>query len=154
LHNGKPLLGDGAMGTMLHQRGGSITMCFDELNCTHPEQVAAVHKAYVEAGAEIIETNTFGANRYKLAKHGLENDVVAINRAGVDLAKTVVHNLKRDDVYVAGSVGPLGVRLKPFGRVKPEEAHAAFAEQIRALAEAGVDVIWMETFSDRMELLE
>ena len=154
LKNGAPLLGDGAMATMLHQHGGSINMCFDELNRQSPGDVAAIHRAYIEAGAELIETNTFGANRYKLAKHGLENDVVAINQAGVDLAKSVIRNLGRDDVYVAGSVGPLGVRLKPFGRVKAEEAHAAFVEQIGALANAGADVILMETFSDRMELLE
>jgi len=154
LGQGAPLLGDGAMATMLHQQGGSINMCFDELNCTHPEQVAAVHRAYIEAGAELIETNTFGANRYKLAKHGLEDSVTTMNHAGVDIARSVIRNLGRDDVYVAGSVGPLGVRLKPFGRVKPEEARAAFAEQIQALAEAGADVILLETFSDRMELLE
>jgi len=153
LGQGAPVLGDGAMGTLLHQQGGSINLCFDELNRTHPEQVAAVHRAYIEAGAELIETNTFGANRYKLAKHGLENDVAAINRAGVELATSVIRNLGRDGVYIAGSVGPLGVRLKPFGRVKPEEARAAFAEQIGALAGAGVDVILLETFSDRMELL-
>src|SRR5258708_6416275 len=87
LHNGAPLLGDGAMATMLHQHGGSINMCFDELNRQRPEEVAAVHRAYIEAGAELIETNTFSANRYKLAKHGLENDVIDINKAGVDLAK-------------------------------------------------------------------
>ncbi|MBZ0287163.1 MAG: homocysteine S-methyltransferase family protein, partial [Anaerolineae bacterium] len=154
LKTGAPILGDGAMGTLLHQHGGAITMCFDELNRESPGEVAGVHKAYIEAGAELIETNTFGANRYKLAKHGLEDDVVAINKAGAELAKSVVRNLGRDDVYVAGSVGPLGVRLKPFGRVKAEEAHAAFAEQIGALAEGGVDVILLETFSDRLELLE
>jgi methionine synthase I (cobalamin-dependent)/5,10-methylenetetrahydrofolate reductase len=154
LQTGAPVLGDGAMGTMLHQYGGSITMCFDELNRLHPEQVADVHRVYIEAGSELIETNTFGANRYKLAKHGLENDVVAINKAGADLARSVVRNIGRDDVYVAGSVGPLGVRLKPFGRVRPEDARAAFAEQIRALTDAGVDAILLETFSDRMELLE
>ncbi len=154
LAQNKPLLGDGAMGTMLHQRGGSISSCFDELNRKHPEQVAAVHLAYLEAGAELIETNTFGANRYKLAKYGLENDVVAINKAGVELVKAIIRNSGREDVYVLGSVGPLGVRLKPFGRVRPEEAYAAYVEQIRALAEAGADAIQLETFSDRMELLE
>jgi methionine synthase / methylenetetrahydrofolate reductase(NADPH) len=154
LQQGTPLLGDGAMATMLHQLGGSINLCFDELNRTHPQQVAGVHRAYIEAGAQLVETNTFSANRYKLSKHGLETDVAAINKAGVDLAASVIRNLGRDDVYIAGSVGPLGVRLKPFGRVKPEEAHAAFAEQIAALAAAGADVILLETFSDRMELLE
>src|SRR5438128_570691 len=116
-----PLLGDGAMGTMLHQHGVPISTCFDELNLTHPEQVARIHSQYIEAGADLIETNTFGANRYKLAKHGLEEQVAAINKAGVDLARKIINDSGRDDVYLAGSVGPLGVRLKPYGRVKPEE---------------------------------
>ncbi len=154
LKRGDPILGDGAMGTMLHQQGAPINSCFDELNVSHPEQVARVHRAYLEAGAELIETNTFGANRYKLTKHGLESRVVEFNRAGVQLARKVIDATFRDDVYLAGSVGPLGVRLKPFGRIRLEEARAAFAEQIGALAEAGVDVILLETFSDRLELLE
>jgi homocysteine S-methyltransferase len=153
LKHEKPLLADGAMGTMLHQGGVSFSACFDELNLSHPEQVARVHRAYIEAGAELIETNTFGANRYKLAKHGLEDQVAEINRAGVTLARRVIDASFRDDVYLAGSVGPLGVRLKPFGRIQPEAARAAFAEQIGALA-AGVDLILLETFSDRLELLE
>ncbi|MBC6937281.1 MAG: bifunctional homocysteine S-methyltransferase/methylenetetrahydrofolate reductase [Chloroflexi bacterium] len=154
LKHEKPLLADGAMGTMLHQGGVSFSACFDELNLSHPEQVARVHRAYIEAGAELIETNTFGANRYKLAKHGLEDQVAEINRAGVTLARRVIDASFRDDVYLAGSVGPLGVRLKPFGRIQPEAARAAFAEQIGALAAAGVDLILLETFSDRLELLE
>lgn len=154
LRQAKPILGDGAMGTVLHQHGVSISTCFDELNITHPEQVARIHREYVVAGAELIETNTFGANRYKLAKHGLESQVSAINKAGAEVARHVIDASFREDVYVAGSVGPLGVRLKPFGRVKPEEARAAFAEQITALVEGGVDVILLETFSDLMEILE
>lgn len=154
LGQGQPILGDGAMGTMLHQHGVSINSCFDELNLSRPDQVARVHRAYIEAGSELIETNTFGANRFKLAKHGLESQVEKINQAGVNLARRVIDASFREDVYLAGSVGPLGVRLKPFGRVKPEDARAAFAEQIKALVEAGVDVILMETFSDLMELLE
>ncbi len=153
LQQAQPILGDGAMGTLLHQHGVPISTCFDELNLTHPEQVEAIHKGYLEAGSELVETNTFGANRYKLAKHGLEGKVTEINRAGVELAKRVIAASGKD-AYLAGSVGPLGVRLKPFGRVKAEEARAAFGEQIRALAEAGVDVLLMETFSDQMELLE
>jgi len=153
LQQAQPILGDGAMGTLLHQHGVPITTCFDELNLTHPEQVERIHKGYLEAGSELIETNTFGANRYKLAKHGLEGKVTAINRAAVELAKRVIADSGKP-AYLAGSVGPLGVRLKPFGRVKAEEARAAFGEQIKALAEAGVDVILMETFSDQMELLE
>ncbi len=148
-----PLLGDGAMGTMLHQTGVPINACFDELNITHPEQVGRVHRAYIEAGAEVIETNTFGANRFRLAKHGLEDRVAEINRAGVDLARRVIDASFRP-VYLAGSVGPLGVRLKPFGRVKAEEARSAFAEQMAALYAGGVDLLILETFSDRIELLE
>ncbi len=154
LKHDKPLLADGAMGTMLHQGGASFNGCFDELNLSHPEQVARVHRAYIEAGAELVETNTFGANRYKLAKHGLEDQAVEINRAGVTLARRVIDASFRDDIYLAGSVGPLGVRLKPFGRIQPEAARAAFVEQIGALAAAGVDLILLETFSDRLELLE
>ncbi len=153
LQQANPILSDGAMGTLLHQRGVPISTCFDELNLTNPEQVARIHRDYLEAGAELIETNTFGANRYKLGKHGLEGKVTEINRAGVELAKQVIADSGRE-AYLAGSVGPLGVRLKPFGRVKAEEARAAFGEQIKALADEGVDVIQMETFSDQMELLE
>ncbi len=153
LKQDKPLLTDGAMGTNLHGHGISIDACFDALNLTHPEQVARVHAGFVQAGAELIKTNTFGANRFKLSKHGLENQVEAINRAAVDLARRVILASFREDVYIAGSVGPLGVRLHPFGRTTREEAKAAFAEQIKALAEAGADVILLETFSDRVEIL-
>ncbi|HSL41926.1 MAG TPA: bifunctional homocysteine S-methyltransferase/methylenetetrahydrofolate reductase [Anaerolineales bacterium] len=147
------ILADGAMGTMLHARGIGFDKCFDELNLTHPSAVAEIHRAYIEAGAQLIITNTFGANRFKLSKHGLEENVVEINRAGVDLAKRVVSASFRN-VLVAGDVGPLGVRIAPFGRVQPEQARAAFAEQIQALAEAGADLIVMETFSDLYEIRE
>ena len=147
------LLADGAMGTMLHARGIGFDKCFDELNLTHPSSVAEIHRAYIEAGAQLIITNTFGANRFKLAKHGLEDHVKEINRASVDLAKRVVAASFRE-VLVAGDVGPLGVRIAPFGRVQPEQARAAFAEQIQALAEAGVDLIVIETFSDLYEIRE
>jgi homocysteine S-methyltransferase len=153
LQQANPILGDGAMGTLLHQHGVPISTCFDELNLTHPEQVERIHRDYLEAGSELIETNTFGANRYKLGKHGLEGKVAEINRAAVELAKRVI-SASGKDAYLAGSVGPLGMRMKPMGRIKPEEARAAFGEQIKALAEAGVDVILMETFSDPKELLE
>ncbi len=153
LQQANPILGDGAMGTLLHQHGVPISTCFDELNLTHPEQVERIHREYLEAGAELIETNTFGANRYKLEKHGLEEKVVEINRAGVELARRVI-TASGKDAYLAGSIGPLGMRMKPMGRVKPEEARTAFSEQIKALAEAGADVILMETFSDPKELLE
>jgi methionine synthase / methylenetetrahydrofolate reductase(NADPH) len=147
------ILADGAMGTMLHAHGIGFDKCFDELNLTHPSTVAEIHRAYIEAGAQLIITNTFGANRFKLAKHGLEDHVLEINRAGVDLAKRVVSASFRE-VLVAGDVGPLGVRIAPFGRVQPEQARAAFVEQIKALAEVGVDLIVIETFSDLYEIRE
>ncbi len=147
------LLIDGAMGTMLHTRGVGFDKCFDELNITNPAAVADVHRAYIEAGAQLVITNTFGANRYKLGKHGLQDDVVDINRAGVELARRIVASSFKD-VLIAGDVGPLGVRIAPFGRVKPEEARAAFAEQIAALAEAGADLIVIETMSDLYEIQE
>jgi methionine synthase / methylenetetrahydrofolate reductase(NADPH) len=147
------ILADGAMGTMLHAHGIGFEKCFDELNLTKPSAVAEIHRAYIEAGAQLIITNTFGANRFKLAKHGLEDRVVEINKASVDLAKRVV-SASFKDVLVAGDVGPLGVRIAPFGRVQPEQARAAFAEQIQALAEAGADLIVLETFSDLYEIRE
>lgn len=148
-----PLLADGAMGTMLHTRGVPFDKCFDELNLTHPTIVADVHRAYIDAGAQIIETNTFGANGYKLAKHGLATQVREINMAAARLARRVVQASFKE-VLVAGSVGPLGVRLAPFGRVKPEQAYAAFYEQIAALIEGGVDLIIVETMSDLYEVAE
>ena len=149
----KTLLADGAMGTMLHARGIGFDKCFDELNLTNPAAVAEIHREYIEAGAELIITNTFSANRYKLTKHGLQDDVVEINRAGVELAKRVVAASYKD-VLIAGDVGPLGVRIAPYGRVKLEEARAAFAEQIKALAGAGADLIVIETMSDIYEIQE
>ena len=147
------ILADGAMGTMLHARGVGFDKCFDELNLTNPSAVAEIHRAYIEAGAQLIITNTFGANRFKLSKHGLQGDVVEINKASVDLARRVV-SASFKDVLVAGDVGPLGVRIAPFGRVQPEQAREAFEEQIKALAEAGVDLIVIETFSDLYEIRE
>lgn len=151
--NGSPLLADGAMGTMLHTRGVGFDQCFDELNITNPSLVADVHRAYIEAGADVIMTNTFGANRYRLAEHGLEDRVKEINQAGVELLKEVVCASSRD-VVIAGDVGPLGVRLAPFGRVHPDQARQAFSEQIEALCASRVDLIIIETISDLVELVE
>ena len=151
--NQKTVIADGAMGTMLHARGVSFDKCFDELNLTNPAAVADVHREYIEAGAELIITNTFGANRFKLSKHGLHHDVAAINRAGVELAKRVVAASFKE-VLIAGDMGPLCMRIAPYGRVKLEEAREAFAEQIQALAEAGADVIIIETMSDLYEIQE
>ncbi len=154
LKDGTPLLGDGAMGTVLHSRGVPMDVSFDELNLSRPEVVTGVHLDYIHAGAELIETNTFSANRLKLTQYGLQDSVGTINRAGVDLVRLAIAQSGKQDVYVAGSVGPLGVRLKPYGRLSKEEARAAFKEQISALADAGVDAILLETFTDHVELKE
>ncbi len=149
----KPILADGAMGTVLHAHGAKFNQCFDELNLTDPALVAEIHREYIEAGSQIIYTNTFSANRYKLAEHGLENKVAEINKAGVELAQRVV-SASFKDVLVGGSVGPLGVRLAPYGRVQIEDAKIAFTEQIAALCEAGVDLLVIETFGDLYEIRE
>lgn len=147
------LLADGAMGTMLHSRGTSFEKCFDELNLSNPDAVAEVHRLYIEAGAQVILSNTFGANRFKLSRHGLEDRTGKINQAGVELAKRAAARAS-GDVLVAGDVGPLGVRLAPFGRVQPEQARLAFAEQIESLCAAGADLIVVETVSDLLEIRE
>ena len=126
LQQANPILGDGAMGTLLHQHGVPISTCFDELNLTHPEQVERIHRAYLEAGAELIETNTFGANRYKLAKHGLESQVAEINRAGAELAKRFEGNLRgrrgRSPPERADSSGELLVYARAVADVAPFRA--------------------------------
>jgi homocysteine S-methyltransferase len=150
-----PILGDGAMGTMLNAQGVSFEGCFDALNLNQTDLVEAIHRAYLEAGAQMIQTNTFGANRFKLAAHGLQDQVAAINRAGVKAARRAVKAARRDGdgmALIAGDVGPLGVRLAPFGRVGAEQAREVFTEQIGALAAAGVDLMILETFSDVNEL--
>ena len=144
----RPLLADGAMGTVIYARGVFINRCYDELNLSDPGLILSIHEDYLQAGAEIIETNTFGANRFRLARHGLADKVAQINAAGVRLARQAVEHLRdkqAGDAWVAGSVGPLGVRLEPLGKTGLEEARAAFAEQIDALAEAGVDLLIIET---------
>ena len=148
-----PVLADGAMGTMLHSRGVHFDRCFDELNLTEPGQVGEIHREYIEAGSQIIYANTFGANRYKLAAHGLDDKVAEINRAGVELAQRVVKATFKD-VLVAGDVGPLGVRIAPYGRVQPAQARQVFGEQISALVQADVDLLVLETMSDIHELRE
>ena len=144
----RPVLADGAMGTVLYARGVFINRCYDELNLSDPGMILSIHEEYLQAGAEIVETNTFGANRFRLARHGLADKVGQINAAGVRLARQAVDHLKEKqatEAWVAGSVGPLGVRLEPLGKTGLDEARAAFAEQIDALAEAGVDLIVIET---------
>jgi homocysteine S-methyltransferase len=144
----RPVLADGAMGTVLYARGVFINRCYDELNLTDPALILSIHEEYLQAGAEIIETNTFGANRFRLARHGLAGNVAQINAAGVRLARQAVEHLKEKqagEAWVAGSLGPLGVTLAPLGKVSLHEARAAFAEQIAALAEAGADLLIIET---------
>jgi homocysteine S-methyltransferase len=149
----QPVLADGAMGTMLNAQGIGFDQCFDALNLTNPGLVADVHRAYIEAGAQIIQTNTFGANRFKLSEFELGEQVREINQAGVELARRVVMASFKN-VLVAGDVGPLGVRLAPFGRVQPKEARQVFAEQIEALCEVGADLLILETMSDLNEMQE
>ena len=146
-----PLLGDGATGTLLYARGVSLDACFDVLNLNNPRLVQAVHADYIAAGADCIETNTFGANRFKLAVHGLEGQVHEINRCGVRLARDVRESAGRD-VLVLGSMGPLGKYLAPLGTVTADEGRAAFREQAEALLEGGVDAFIAETFSDLAEI--
>jgi homocysteine S-methyltransferase len=148
-----PLLADGAMGTMLHARGAAFDRCFDELNLSQPATVTDIHGAYIDAGARMIVTNTFGANRYKLGQHGLGEQVRDLNAAAAGLARGAV-SASSQAVFVAGDVGPLGVRMAPFGRVKPEQAYAAFYEQIEALVDGGVDLVLIETMSDLHEVAE
>jgi len=148
LFSNRPVLADGAMGTVLYARGVFINRCYDELNLSDPNLILSIHEDYLQAGAEIIETNTFGANRFRLTRHGLAAKVTEINAAGVRLARQAVDHLKEKQAgtaYVAGSIGPLGVRLEPLGKTGLDEARAAFAEQIRALADAGVDLLIIET---------
>jgi len=139
---------DGAMGTQLYNKGVFINQCYDELNLRAPDLVRDVHKAYRKAGAEVLETNTFGANRIKLAQYGLETQVGEINRAAAKLAREVAE----DDLLVAGAVGPLGVRLEPLGPTSLEEARTAFREQLQALKDGGCDVFILETFADLNEI--
>ncbi|MGA3045996.1 MAG: bifunctional homocysteine S-methyltransferase/methylenetetrahydrofolate reductase [Terracidiphilus sp.] len=144
----RPVLADGAMGTVLYSRGIFINRCYDELNLSDPGLILSIHEEYLQAGAEILETNTFGANRFRLARHSLAGRVAEINAAGVKLARQAVEHLKdkqAGEAWVAGSVGPLGVRLEPLGKTGLDEARAVFAEQIAALSAAGVDILILET---------
>jgi methionine synthase I (cobalamin-dependent)/5,10-methylenetetrahydrofolate reductase len=144
----RPVLADGAMGTVLYARGIFINRCYDELNLSDPSLILAIHEEYLQAGAEILETNTFGANRFRLARHGLAGKVAEINAAGVRIARQAVNHFKEKQAgaaWVAGAIGPLGVRLEPLGKTGLDEARAAFAEQIFALKTAGADLLIVET---------
>ncbi|HEY3616812.1 MAG TPA: bifunctional homocysteine S-methyltransferase/methylenetetrahydrofolate reductase [Candidatus Sulfotelmatobacter sp.] len=138
-----PLLCDGAMGTLLYAKGIFINRSYDELNLSQPDLIRGVHHEYLQAGAEIIETNTFGGNSFRLAPHSLADKVRDINRAGVRIAREAA---KSFDVWVAGSVGPLGIRIEPLGKTSFQEARDAFRQQIEVLVEGGVDLLILETF--------
>jgi methionine synthase I (cobalamin-dependent)/5,10-methylenetetrahydrofolate reductase len=144
-----PVLCDGAMGTLLYAKGIFINRCYDELNVSQPELIRGVHHDYLQAGAEIIETNTFGGNSFRLARHSMADRVREINLAGTYVAREAA---KSFDVWVAGSIGPLGVRIEPLGKTSFEEARTAFREQATALIEGGVDLLMLETFGYVEEL--
>jgi len=142
---------DGAMGTMLYSEGVFINQCYDELNLRAPDLIKKIHRAYTKAGAEIIETNSFGANRLKLTQHGLETQVREINRSAAALAREAADEASRP-VLVAGAIGPLGVRIEPFGPTSLDEARGLFREQLEGLNEGGVDLFLLETFGDLQEI--
>jgi homocysteine S-methyltransferase len=139
---------DGAMGTMLYSKGVFINKCYDELNVRSPEIVAEIHRQYVRAGAEIIETNTYGANRLKLRSFGIEDELREINVQGAKVARQAAG----DSVYVAGAIGPLGIRIEPYGPTSLDEARSYFREQAEALRDGGVDLFVLETMSNVSEI--
>jgi methionine synthase I (cobalamin-dependent)/5,10-methylenetetrahydrofolate reductase len=153
LATGTPILFDGGMGTQLYAQGVPYERCFDELNLRQGDLVQAVHRAYIAAGAEVIETNTFAANRIRLAAYGLAGRVRDINFRGVKIAREA-REISGESVFLAGSVSSIGQPLAPVGTITPEEARAIFTEQIEALLEAGVDLLVLETFSSPIELGE
>lgn len=142
------LLFDGAMGTMLYDRGIFINQCFDNVNLSNPRLIKEIHTDYANAGADILQTNTFGANAFKLMKHGLRESLEAINYQGAKLARDIAG----EQLYVAGSIGPLGVKIEPWGKLGRNEAKEAFKEQAQALLNGGVDLFIIETFSDLSEI--
>ncbi|MGH9587306.1 MAG: bifunctional homocysteine S-methyltransferase/methylenetetrahydrofolate reductase [Acidobacteriaceae bacterium] len=148
MFGGRTILCDGAMGTMLYARWVFINRCYDELNLSQPDLVRSVHEEYLQAGAELIETNTFGANAFRLLRYGCQDQVFAINKAGAEIARKAVRQLEDKQAgkaWVAGAIGPLGIHLEPLGKTGLDEAKAAFAEQIRGLVAGGVDLLVIET---------
>jgi homocysteine S-methyltransferase len=144
-----PVLCDGAMGTLLYSKGIFINRCYDELNLSQPDLIRGIHHEYLQAGAEIIETNTFGANSFRLGRHSIADRGHDINFHGARLAREAA---KSFDVWVAGSVGPLGIRIEPLGKTSLQEAREAFRQQIAALVEGGIDLVILETFGYVEEL--
>jgi homocysteine S-methyltransferase len=143
------------MGTLLYAKGVFINKCYDELNLTQPDLIRGIHQEYMNAGAEMIETNTFGGNSFRLGRYGLADKVEEVNRRGAELAREAADafNLKKaTNVLVAGSIGPLGLRIEPLGKTSREEARASFRDQITALVAGGVDVLMLETFGYLEEL--
>lgn len=139
---------DGAMGTMIYSKGVFINRCYDELCFKEPDLIREIHREYAKAGAEIVETNTFGATRPHLETYGLQDQVHALNQRAAELARQAVG----EDLFVAGAIGPLGIRLEPYGPTSFEEARAMFKEAVQGLADGGVDCFVLETFSDLHEL--
>lgn len=139
------------MGTLLYEQGIFINRCYDELNLSQPELIRDIHLQYLDAGAELIETNTFGANSFRLARHGLVEKVREINLQGAKLARDAVSR-KKSEAFVAGSIGPIGLRIEPLGKIAREEARLAFKKQAQALLEGGVDVFLLETFGHLDEI--
>jgi len=150
LESGKTIVFDGGIGTTLFDRGVFINRCYDQLNLSDPELVRGVHRDFVAAGAMAIETNTFGANRFKLGSFDLGTKVAEVNRRGAEIARQAAGA----EVLVVGAMGPLGVRIEPWGPTSLAEARAAFREQVEALVEGGVDAVIFETFADVNEILE
>ncbi|HUP90145.1 MAG TPA: bifunctional homocysteine S-methyltransferase/methylenetetrahydrofolate reductase [Longimicrobiales bacterium] len=148
LNDNRPHVFDGAMGTMLYSKGVFINRCYDELNVREPDLVREVHRAYVKAGAELLETNSFGANAIKLAEYGLEKQVVDFNAAAAKLAREAANGR----ALVGGAIGPLGIRIEPFGPTSLDETRAVFKEQATGLLEGGVDFFILETFADLDEI--
>src|SRR3989440_5694215 len=147
----RPLLCDGAMGSLLYARGITYEKCFDALNVSQPELISSIHREYISAGAQIIETNSFGANRAKLEAHNLEGQVRDINRSAVRLAREA-REVSGQPVFVAGAVGPTGRPLQAPDEHRLSELRAIFREQIEALLEGGADLLILETFSSLAEL--
>lgn len=143
---------DGAMGTELYAKGTFINKCFEELNILNPVLVSETHQAYIKAGSSIVSTNSWGANYYKLAGHNLHDKVSEINTRAAEIARNAVRASGKSDIFVAGSIGPLGVRIEPWGPTSFDEAKKAFHSQIQALVAGGIDLISLETFSDISEL--
>ncbi|PKL75317.1 MAG: bifunctional homocysteine S-methyltransferase/methylenetetrahydrofolate reductase, partial [Candidatus Melainabacteria bacterium HGW-Melainabacteria-1] len=150
LAEGRLIVFDGGTGTMLYNRGVFINKNFDVLNLQQPDLVMAIHQDYLAAGAEVLETNTFGANPVKLKTHGLADQVEAINRAGADIARQVAG----DQALVAGSIGPLGIKIEPLGPTSFDEACAYFEQQVQPLLAGGVDLFVLETFTNVDELAQ